>query len=157
MVLLLQRIVNCSLELTINNDMVVFFKFKVIMAKRRRLKKIGGDLEAWKKNVISLELIICEQNVIPLEQWVNELSNPCGLKLAMEVVCNSNDEILSNTYWEFWSKNGLDCFKIYVHWSNAKKNCTKRFKFNYTCTFHHLMEFTGVFFQNFFIAILERN
>jgi hypothetical protein len=48
--------------------MVLFLKFKVIMAKRRRLKKIGGDLEAWKKNVISLELIICEQNVIPLEQ-----------------------------------------------------------------------------------------
>jgi hypothetical protein len=25
--------------------------------------------------------------------------------LAMVVVCNSNDEIPSNTYWEFWLRN----------------------------------------------------
>jgi hypothetical protein len=36
--------------------------------------------------------------------------------LTMMIVYNSNGEIILNTYWEFWSKNGgLDCFKIYVH------------------------------------------
>ncbi len=43
---LLQRIVNCSLKLTINNDLVVFLIFRAIMVKGRRLKKVGGDLEA---------------------------------------------------------------------------------------------------------------
>jgi hypothetical protein len=32
--------------------------FKVIMAKGRRLKKVGGDLKVHKKNVISLKLTI---------------------------------------------------------------------------------------------------
>jgi hypothetical protein len=35
-----------SLKLTINNDMVVFLKNKVLMARGRRLKKVGGDLKA---------------------------------------------------------------------------------------------------------------
>jgi hypothetical protein len=74
---------------------------KVIMAKGRRLKKVGGDLEAQKQNVISSKCIIGEQNVVPLEPRVDESNNPCGLELAMVVVCNSNDEIPSNTYWEF--------------------------------------------------------
>jgi hypothetical protein len=37
--------------------------FKVIIARRRRLKKVGGDLEAQKQNVVSLNLTIGEQNV----------------------------------------------------------------------------------------------
>ncbi len=53
------------------------------MVKGRRLKKVGGDLEAQKQNVISSELIIWEQNVVPLEPRVDESSNPCGLELAM--------------------------------------------------------------------------
>jgi len=64
--------------------------------KRRRLKKVGGDLEAQKQNVISLESTIGEQNVVPLEPRINESNNPCDLKLAMVVVCNSNNEIPSN-------------------------------------------------------------
>ncbi len=75
--------------------------FRVIMDKGRKLKKVGGDLEVHKQNVISLELTIKEQNVVPLEPRVDESSNPCGLELAMVVVCNSNDEIPSNTDWEF--------------------------------------------------------
>jgi hypothetical protein len=42
-----------SLKLTINNEMVVFFMLKVVMARGRRLKKGGGDLEVHKQNVIS--------------------------------------------------------------------------------------------------------
>jgi hypothetical protein len=35
----------------------------------------------------------------------------------MVVFCNSNDEILSNTNWEFWLKNvKLDYFLNYIHW-----------------------------------------
>ncbi len=41
-----------------------FKKFKVIMARGRRLKKVGGDLEAQKQNVASLKLTIGEQNVV---------------------------------------------------------------------------------------------
>jgi hypothetical protein len=33
--------------------MVVFLMLKVVMARRRRLKKGGGDLEAHKQNVVS--------------------------------------------------------------------------------------------------------
>jgi hypothetical protein len=78
--------------------------FKVIMPKGRRLKKVGDDLEVWK------------QNVTPLEPKVGESSNPYVLELAMVVVCNSNDEIPSNTDWEFLPKNGgLDYFRIYIH------------------------------------------
>jgi hypothetical protein len=35
------------------------------MAKRRRSKKVGGDLEAQKKDVASSELTIGEKNVVP--------------------------------------------------------------------------------------------
>ncbi len=81
------------------------------MAKGKRLKKVGGDLEAQKQNIISSEPIIEEQNVVPLELRVDESSNPCGLKLAMVVICNSNNEIPSNIDWEFSSKNvGFNCF-----------------------------------------------
>jgi len=76
---------------------------KVVMARGRRLKK-GGDLEVQKQNVASLELRL------------DESSNLCGLKLTIVTICNSNDEITPNTYWEFQSKNdGLNCFKIYKH------------------------------------------
>jgi len=49
-----------SLKLTINNEMVVFLMTKVVMARRRRLKKGGGDLEVHKQNVISSEDTINE-------------------------------------------------------------------------------------------------
>ncbi len=56
-----------SLELKINNEMVVFLKMlKVVMARGRRLKKGGGDLEVQKQNVASLKSIIRKQNVDPL-------------------------------------------------------------------------------------------
>ncbi len=42
-----------SLEFTINNEMVIFFMLKVVMAKGRRLKKCGGDLEVHMQNVAS--------------------------------------------------------------------------------------------------------
>ncbi len=42
------------------------------MAKGRRMKKVGGDLEVHKQNVISSELTFGEQNVIPLKPWVDE-------------------------------------------------------------------------------------
>ncbi len=71
------------------------------MAKGRRLKKVDGDLEVHNQNVASLELTIGEQNVVPLKSKVNESNNPCGLKLVMVVVCNSNDKIPPNTNWEF--------------------------------------------------------
>jgi hypothetical protein len=50
------------------------------------LKKINGDLEAQKKNVFSLESTIGEWNVIPLKPRINESSNPCGLKLAIQIM-----------------------------------------------------------------------
>ncbi len=40
------------------------------MAKGRKLKKVGGDLEAQKQSVASLKLTIEEQNV-PLELGVD--------------------------------------------------------------------------------------
>jgi hypothetical protein len=98
------------------------------MARGRRLKKGGNDLEAHMQNVTSLKQTIGKQNVDPLqprlgeqsvapsELIIDESSNLCGLKLTMMTICNSNDEIISNTDWEFRSKNGeLDCFKIYIH------------------------------------------
>jgi hypothetical protein len=78
--------------------------FKVIMANKRRLKKGGDDLEAEKQNVVSLELTIGEQNVVPLEPRVDESSSQCGLKATMVVVCNLNDETPPNTNWEFLIK-----------------------------------------------------
>jgi len=75
--------------------------FKVIMVKGRKLKKVNGDLNAQKQNVSSLQLTIGEQNVVPIEPRVDESSNTCGLKLAIVVVYNSNDEILPITNKEF--------------------------------------------------------
>jgi hypothetical protein len=40
---------------------------KVIMARGRKLKKGGDDLEVHKQNVVSSKKAINEQNVIPLE------------------------------------------------------------------------------------------
>jgi hypothetical protein len=112
-------------------------------------------LKAKKQNVASLELTIGEQNVVPLKPGVDESSSPCGLKLVMVVVCNSSDETPPNTNWEFQSKSGgLNCFKIYIHLIKCKtKNYTKRFKFNCTCTFHHLMEGAGFFSKVFYCDI----
>ncbi len=45
---------------------------KVIMARGRRLKKGGGDLEVQKQNVISLEETIAKQNVASLEETITE-------------------------------------------------------------------------------------
>jgi hypothetical protein len=56
-----------SLELTINNEMVVFLMLEVVMARGRRLKKGGGDLEVCKQNVTSLDQKIVEQNVSSLD------------------------------------------------------------------------------------------
>ncbi len=80
--------------------MVVFLMLKVIMARGRRLKK-GGDLRAQKQNFVSSEQIIKKKNVIPSKLKIDELNNLCGLKLIMVIVCNSNDEIIPNTNWEF--------------------------------------------------------
>ncbi len=110
------------------------------MARGRRLKKGGDDLEAQKQNVASLEQTIKEQNVIPSELKpreqnvapsklrlgeqnvgpselrIDESSNLCGLELTMVTVYNSNDEITPNIDWEFRSRNGeLDCFRFYIH------------------------------------------
>jgi hypothetical protein len=82
--------------------------FKVVMAKGRKLKKFGGDLEVQKQSVVSLELTIGEQNV-PFELGVDESNNGFNLELA-------NDEITPNLNWEFQSKSGgLNCLKIYIH------------------------------------------
>jgi len=93
---------------------------KVIMARGRRLKKGGGDLEVHKQNVVSFKQTIGEKNVIPLELRheeqivtpsklrpkeknvapsklrIDESNNLCGLKLIMMTVCNSNGEITLN-------------------------------------------------------------
>jgi hypothetical protein len=42
-----------SLELTINNEMVVFLMLKVVMTRGRRSKKGGGDLELHNQNIAS--------------------------------------------------------------------------------------------------------
>jgi hypothetical protein len=46
--------------------MVIFKKIKVVMVRVRRLKNIGGDLEAQKQNVVSSKPIVGKQNVDPL-------------------------------------------------------------------------------------------
>jgi hypothetical protein len=57
-----------------------------------------------------------EQNVVLSKLIIDEPNNLCGLKLIMVIICNSNDEITPNTYWEFRSRNGgLDYFRIYIH------------------------------------------
>jgi hypothetical protein len=105
---------------------------KLVMARRRRLKK-GGDLKIQKQNVVSSKSKHGEQNVVPSELRpreqnvvlsklrIDESNNLCGLELTMMTVCNSNDEITFNTYWEFRSRNGgLDYFRIYIHWIKCK-------------------------------------
>jgi len=67
--------------------MVLKKMFEVVMAKGRRLKKVGSDLEAQKQSVPSSELRIWEQNVVPLESRINESNNGFSLELA-------NDEII---------------------------------------------------------------
>ncbi len=85
--------------------------FMIIMVRGRRLKKVGGDLEAQKQNVAPLEPTIREQNVAPLELRVDESNNPCGLELAMVINFNSNDETPPSIDQKFQSKSGgLYCF-----------------------------------------------
>ncbi len=43
---------------------------KVIMAKRRKLKKGGGDLEVHKQNVILSDQAIVQQNVVSFDQTI---------------------------------------------------------------------------------------
>ncbi len=57
------------------------------MAKGRRLKKVGSDLEVQKQSVPSSELRIWEQNVVPSKSRINESNNGFSLELA-------NDEII---------------------------------------------------------------
>jgi hypothetical protein len=57
---------------------------KVVMARGRRLKKGGGDLEVHK------------QNVVPSKLRIDESNNLCGLELTMMIVYNSNGEITFN-------------------------------------------------------------
>jgi hypothetical protein len=61
--------------------------FEVVMAKGRRLKKVGSDLEVQKQSVPSSELRIWEQNVVPSKSRINESNNGFSLELA-------NDEII---------------------------------------------------------------
>jgi hypothetical protein len=96
--------------------------------RQKKLKKVGGDLEAQKQSVSSLKTIIGkqnvtasevglgEQNVAPSKSRIDESSNLCGLKLAMVTIYTSNDEILPHIDWEFRSRSGgLDCLKIYIY------------------------------------------
>ncbi len=55
----------------------------------------------WEQHVAPLKLKPREQNVVSLELRIDESSNLCGLELTMVIICNSNDEITPNTYWEF--------------------------------------------------------
>jgi hypothetical protein len=83
---------------------------KVVMARRKRLKKGGGDLEVRKQNLASLEQTIGkqnidplqprlgeqnvvqlelrprEQNVVSLKLRIDESSNLCGLELTIVIV-----------------------------------------------------------------------
>jgi hypothetical protein len=82
--------------------------FRIVMARRRRSKKVGGDLAAQKQSVASSKLTIGEQNA-SFKLGVDESSNGFSLELA-------NDEITPNIDWEFQSRSGgLDCLKIYIH------------------------------------------
>jgi hypothetical protein len=51
--------------------MEIFFMLEIVMARRRRLKKIS-DLEAHKQNVASSEQTIRKQNVVPSESTLGE-------------------------------------------------------------------------------------
>jgi hypothetical protein len=148
----------------------------VVMAKGRRLKKCGGDLKAHKKNVVSSKLTITKQNVDPLQVElreqnvarlelrhgkqnvvpsklkIDESSNLCGLELAMVTICNSNGEITLNIDREFRSKmvGWIILEFTYIKLNADEKKCTIFLKFNYICTFHHLMENARFFLSNFF-------
>jgi hypothetical protein len=61
-----------SLELTINNEMEGFFMLKVVMARGRKLKKSGYDLEIHKQNVVTSNQAIAEQNVGASNQAITE-------------------------------------------------------------------------------------
>jgi hypothetical protein len=78
--------------------------------------------------------------------------------LAMMVICNSNDEIPSNTNWEFWSKNvGSNCFRIYIHWSNAEKKIVQKYLNLIILTPSMIWwKVWDFFFQIFFNAIFEK-
>ncbi len=52
--------------------MVGFFMLKVVMARRRRLKKSGCDLEIHKQNVVTSNQAIVEQNVGASDQAITE-------------------------------------------------------------------------------------
>jgi hypothetical protein len=112
---------SCSLELIINNEMVVFLMLKVVMARGRRLKKGGGDLEVHKQNVaLSKQTIgkqnvdplqprLGEQNVAPSKLRIDESTNLCGLELTMVTVWNSNGEMILNIDWECRNPNLVKC------------------------------------------------
>ncbi len=51
---------------------------KVVMARGRKLKKGGGDLEVHKQNVVLVKQTNGEQNVAPLKLRIDETSNLCG-------------------------------------------------------------------------------
>jgi hypothetical protein len=77
---------------------------------------VPSESKLGEQNVAPLELRPEEQSVTSSELRIDESSNLCGLELAVVTICNSNDEIILNTNWEFQSKNGgLDCFRIYIH------------------------------------------
>jgi len=58
-------------------------------------------LRPWEQNVAPSELRPGEQNVVSLELRIDESRNLCGLELTMVIICNSNDELIPNTNWEF--------------------------------------------------------
>jgi hypothetical protein len=62
--------------------MMVFLMLKMVMARRRKLKKVG-DLKVQKKNVVSLEQTIDKQNVDPLQSGFEE-QNVVSSKLIDE-------------------------------------------------------------------------
>ncbi len=65
-----------------DDNPMVFFMFKVVMARGRRLKKLGGDLKAHKQNVSSTKLTIGKQNVVLIQQKLGE-QNVAPLKLGV--------------------------------------------------------------------------
>jgi len=92
------------------------------MAKGRRLKKVNGDLEAQNQMLFHHNSQLGNKMLFHQNQelWIKQ---SMWLRIG-----NSNNEILSNTNWEFWMRNvGLDCFKIYIHWSNATKKIVQKY------------------------------
>ncbi len=77
---------------------------------------VPSESKLGEQNVAPLKLRHEEQNVALSELKIHESNNLCGWKLTTVTICNSNDEIIPNTDWEFQSKNGgLDFFRIYLH------------------------------------------